>query len=459
MAVPTNADEFYAKRDHRTNAYTGVSPAFAAKTVLVTADEAALRTYTGQLIASLSANLLSRWCRRVRLALPDIDLHPLLGTGSLLARILNQMRDADPFGEFAAVTSAVPSDLRLHIGEQVQPGDIGSAATTVLSCSNWFAAVRRHGDRGFQFSADDLNPIGAACAAVLGGAQAFRDALSLGDLYPAGFIFDGFAGMPAPAVVRRAAFARGLDVGNVLMVGAGAVGSATAFFMDLFGLVAGLTVVDADDLKVENLGRTPLFGTSGCGMKKASALADALMDSSVQVVPVPSWWHELDAQELRSFDLVIPVANEHDVRAHIQHALPPLMIHASTGSNWFVNFGRHIPGRDDCLIERFAGLEAQPQLACGGGSVPTAEGASVDASLPFLSFWAGLLVATDLVRLGVQGYPHTPNFGMYSFRRNRFTPQLLPRLARRDCDCRTKGPVFAKLRSDGRYRSLSSESW
>jgi len=53
-----------------------------------------------------------------------------------------------------------------------------------------------------------------------------------------------------------------------MMVGAGAVGSSAAFFMNVFRLVADLTCADADEVKVENLGRTPAFSASDCGAMK-----------------------------------------------------------------------------------------------------------------------------------------------------------------------------------------------
>ena len=371
--------------------------------------------------------------------------------------VMRQMRAADPFGLFTHAGLNDASDVRLHIGS-VMPVVEDARPTTTVSCSGWFGAVRRPGDGGLPFAADDFNPVGAACAAVLGGAQVFRDALGMDEAFSANFTFDGFAGLPATEIVARPMFTPDFDVGRVMMVGVGAVGSSAAFFMDLFGLVADLTCADADEVKIENLGRTPAFSTSNCGERKVEALADVLTGSSLRITPIPAWWHELASNDLRAFDIVVPVANEHGVRAHIQHALPPLMIHASTGSNWLVNFGRHVPGRDDCLLERFAGFEKPLQLACSEGEVPVAQGQSIDASLPFLSFWAGLLVATDMVRLAVADYPHTGNFGMYSFRK-RFSARLLSRSARDNCDCRRKGPTFARLRGEGRYSGLSPSGW
>lgn len=83
----------------------------------------------------------------------------------------------------------------------------------------------------------------------------------------------------------------------------------------------------------------------------------------------------------------------------------------------------------------------------------------MDAALPFLSFWAGFLVAADLARLGVVGYPQTPNFCSYSFRTNRFTPQLHDEAPRAGCECTGQGPIFSALLGMGHYKSLSPESW
>jgi hypothetical protein len=135
------------------------------------------------------------------------------------------------------------------------------------------------------------------------------------------------------------------------------------------------------------------------------------------------------------------------------------MVHASTGRNWNVNFGRHIPGVDDCLADRFAGFDDTPMFTCASGKVAANQTVSVDASLPFLSFFAGFLIATDLARLGIDGYPHTPNYGNYSFFKNRFTPQLSPDGPRNECICHTQSDGFWRFRKDTRYSYLSPTSW
>lgn len=450
IALPQSPDEFYSARDNRTNMYFGIAPQYTTAKALVTADDGYLSSLAGQVALMVSVNLLSRWCRHVQVEVADVRRFDALGGGNLVAEAMAQARDADPYGTFGFGREC---DLHLHIGNA--PPTTSAKHLTVISSRGWTAAVRRR-PGGLTGGGD--NPVAAAAAAVLGGAQLFRDALGKGDLYPSEFLFDAFLGQPCTAPVDHAAF-QPTELGKVLMVGAGSVGSAAAYFMRLFALLADLTVTDADVVKVENFGRSPLFGVSNLNESKVAAIESALKGTSVTPHVHAAWWHELPGMDLGKFDILLPVANEYDVRWRLQVGVPPLMVHSSTGKNWNVNFGRHIPGRDDCLLDRFAGFDTPAQTACAAGAVTTPSGNRVDAALPFLSFWAGFLMAADLVRLGVAGYPHTPNFGSYSFRRDRFTPQLEDHGPRQGCECVRQGEVFAALRSKGRYRSLSPQTW
>src|SRR5207253_2878618 len=113
-------------------------------------------------------------------------------------------------------------------------------------------------------------------------------------------------------------------------------------------------------------------------------------------------WNEFTSTRPRSewlYDYWLPLANERNVRWQIANAFPPLLIHASTGSSWAVNFGRHIPMQGECLADRFPQQADRAVFQCATGEVKTKTG-TVDAALPFLSCFAGLLVATDIARLG-----------------------------------------------------------
>jgi len=330
-----------------------------------------------------------------------------------------------------------------------------------LSCNGWLAAVRRPCDPGIAVE-ESLNVVGAAFAAVLGAAQIFRDALGKPDLYPPGFSFDAFSAVPCSA--SRSYTDTGLpedrDVGSLLMVGAGSVGSAAAYFLDLFGVTGRLRLIDGDVVKVENFARSPVFGKRNYGHPKALAVANSIEGGGLQVDATNQWWNNFCATAaLEKYDIWIPLANDHDVRWHMQNSVPPIMIHASTGSNWNANFGRHIPGRDDCLADRFADLAPKPVFRCSTGNISSDGEKRVDASLPFLSFFAGALIAADLLKTRLDGYPHTANFANYSFRGPRFTPQMLGAGPRVHCICTTQGDAFWALRGSGRYAYLSPVAW
>src|SRR5258708_30497293 len=220
---PAIAKDFYRRRDHRTNAYNEVHARYADNIVRVTADSEALASLPGQVMFLTSCNLLSRWCRQVAITIDDLALHSRLrGEGWLVSHCIAMMQDADPFGQFM---TDVPDrhDLHIHIGER--PPEI-QARSTVLTCADWLAGVRRPRDAGLRMRPSD-NPIGAAFAAVLGGAQVFRDALDRGELFPAGFTFDAFTGMPAsPDAISARTLPADPMVGRALITGAGSVSSA-----------------------------------------------------------------------------------------------------------------------------------------------------------------------------------------------------------------------------------------
>ena len=207
----------------------------------------------------------------------------------------------------------------------------------------------------------------------------------------------------------------------------------------------------------ENFARLPVFGRGSYGQSKVHALAECFVGSGHSPAPdrrlVAPSRSLADARGIRSLS---PIANEHGIRWELQNRVPPLMVHASTGRSWNVNFARHIPGRDDCLVDRFEGLHEKPTFRCAEGNIVTKGPIGIDAALPFQSFFAGLLVATDLVRLGLPHYPHTRNFAHYSFRANRFVPQLDARGPRTGCIYQDQSELFWRLRAHTRYAWLSA---
>jgi len=453
---PSDAEEFYALRDDRTNRSCG-GRKYQSIACSVHLPSTAASAAVAQVMLLVAANLLSRWCRRVTIVMPTAKIHPALGMGNgdLGALLLAQMRDADPFGEFQIANgNSVSSAVALCIGDSVQ--EKPCPATVFVDASGWFASISTERAIGLPPTAD-CNWLGAIAAACLGVAQVFKLAL---EMPPTLHIRDGVLdlfGLAWSEHSRQARWPASLEIGNLLMVGAGSVGSSAAYCMRLSGLAGGITIVDNDEVKVENFNRSPIFGRRTVGLPKAKAVANFLAGSALSAKAVPRWWDEFLRERGRSsfdFDLWLPLANDRGVRLSMQHNLPPLMIHASTTSNWGVNHGRHIPGHDDCLADRFPADVTSAEMACATGQIETPE-TVVDAALPFASLFAGLLVVADMVRAQLPEYPQVPNFALFDFYGPLDSIHIWDRKPRVGCVCLDQGQsLHERFNGNTRYRQL-----
>jgi hypothetical protein len=453
---PTSAKEFYELRDDRTNRCSP-SRKYQDAVCEVHLSPVAAPTAAAQMMLLVATNILSRWCRKVTIVMPPTDVHPALGMGSgnLGELVVAQMRDADPFGDFqTALRGNVTAQVALYIGGNSQGRP--SSAKVFINASGWLASVSTQQPIGLPTS-EDNNWLGAIAAACLGIAQVFKIAVELPSThYVREGIFDVFR-LDWSQESRQAPWPANLNVGNVLMVGAGSVGSSAAYCMRLSGLTGAISIVDKDIVKIENFNRSPVFGRRTVGLTKADALADFLTESTLSARAIPLWWNEFVRERERSsfdFDVWLPLANEYGVRLAMQHSVPPLMIHASTTLNWGVNHGRHIPGRDDCLADRFPVEVSSDKLMCATGQIEASE-MVMDAALPFASLFAGLLIVADLIRAQLPEYPHVPNFALFDWYGPLDIIQAWDRKPRTGCICREQGQGFhERFNSNTKYRRL-----
>jgi hypothetical protein len=458
---PDTADEFYLLRDDRTNR-AGVGRMYTSRSVSVTADPDLLRTEAGQTLFLGSCNLLSRWCRRVSIHVEDCPgaLGPGMLAASLIDTAVSQMRDADPFGVFAqSGDDPNSSDLRLHVGVQCDDNRI---PTTLISASGWNALVGRPGSVPPAHFGNGTGRIGALFAAGLGAAQVFRDALSIKQATPRAILFDALRMRFVREPKHDFPGPNSADLGELLMIGAGAVAGAAAFCLKMQDSKASVTIVDGDIAKVENFNRSPILGRRQYGLSKAETVAGFFEGSKIRSAAVSSWFDEMELTEpdvLARYDVWLPLANERNVRWLVQNLVPPLMIQASTNGSWGFNFGRHIPGFGDCLADRFAGQAGDEAMRCSEGSVIDLAVGHVDAALPFLSFLAGASIASELERLNMPRYPYCSNFVAFDLSGEEPGSQSFDRRARQQCVCRSQQSLFQRYRSTTKYAHLSANGW
>jgi ThiF family len=344
--------------------------------------------------------------------------------------MLGAMRAADPFGTFT-LADEIPrsADFVLHIGRHLP-----TSAVVVIDAAGWYASC---GGSDLAAAGEGLPSIGAAGAACLGVAEVFRRAVGLRPMEEP-FVLDlhrlapGFEEVAPPP--RE-------DLGRVLLVGAGSVGSAVAYVAACCGFRGDWMVVDHDKVKIENFNRGLLFDRTTYAEPKAAVVADFLGCHRSVAEPFAGTFDEFVCAKglLRWRDSVwVPVANEFGVRRSVQRNLPPVMTHASTSPNWTVNFGRHVPGRDDCLLCRFpVDPIADAALACSTVSLPSSGAIEpVDAALPFASALAGVLIVAELARLAATTkQPTAPNYVLFDLYQPGFALWTAQRRPLETCDC------------------------
>jgi hypothetical protein len=337
--------------------------------------------------------------------------------------------------------------LELHIGF-LHSGS--NAEHLFIDSAGWLAAI----GAPVGASGELANPFGALAAGCLGVAELFKRAVNSRYIFEP-YYFDVFSLKTSSVRLEPVGFPGDLAVGKTLMIGAGSVASAFAYCARILRFSCDLTAIDHDIVKILNFNRSPIFGKSTFELPKPSAIEAFLDGSGINVRPYSKDFSAF----LKEFpgvahqhDIWLPLANEFNVRWIIQNNFPPLMVHGSTSSNWAVNFGRHIPGIGDCLVDRYP-VETAP-VACSKGAIAV-DSRPVDAALPFLSFFAGLLIAADLVRLKMPGYPHVPNFAQFGFS-DRFISQAFNREGAANCICRQQTQaVWEKVNGSRGYAHLN----
>jgi hypothetical protein len=208
------------------------------------------------------------------------------------------------------------------------------------------------------------------------------------------------------------------NVGSIWSVGTGSVGTAVLYFLTLVTNRFSSALFDMDFVKIHNLDRSPIFVASDVDEvnRKSKVAATEGYLRSVGVRNVAQEQKPLDQSSLwfdrraGTPDLLVSAANERNVRYIIEQSSPPLQIYGTTGANWEASVIRHIPLVDPCSCCLFPSDIPQAATTCSTETVVRPDtGDAVDASLPFLSFAAGLMAAAEILKARLPGYPFSAN--------------------------------------------------
>ncbi|OGL15858.1 MAG: hypothetical protein A3F92_09440 [Candidatus Rokubacteria bacterium RIFCSPLOWO2_12_FULL_71_22] len=343
---------------------------------------------TGHLLTVALVNQLARAHRRIAV-IGDLD-RPLrcadhFGFGTLEAATIGLARAINPFID--ATTSRRGPD-----GEPLLTIGVAADADIRLGCNGWRAFI---GD-GVNVDPRPTSGLGAALASCLGAAAAFHRLIGRDEM-PTGSFSLWEHGRPSTADGPE--LLGPVNVGRVLQVGVGAVGCALDYWLGFFSFIGKWVIVDGDFIEVSNLNRQLLFLASDAGFpdcRRANKVETAVRRLDGCASASPRWYGDDETVVGATYDLVLPLANERGVRPALQSRAQTILLHATTTPNWKAIAHRHVAGHDDCIVCRLPEEEAAV-FTCS--TAPVGIERPMDASLPFLSAIAGLLLLGDLVRL------------------------------------------------------------
>jgi ThiF family len=269
------------------------------------------------------------------------------------------------------------------------------------------------------------------------------------------FRFD-FAGLTSTHITNFP-FPSTIDIGKTLMFGSGAVGSNILYFMSFFKWHGSIYINDFDMVKILNLNRSLLQMKDDVGTNKALCGAQYLSRLGFNATALTGSHKDFFADREMSADLIVPTANEENIRWDLANNYPPLMIYGTTDSNWGAYLGRHIPLLEECLACRFPNQVTEEHMACAKTQLSRNNSNEPDAALPFLSALAALLAVAEIVKLQLPGYPFhggRMNINLSGQPQSQQPYRALPKRLCGACMSR-RSEVFYALRGHHRWSRLS----
>ncbi|MBZ5505816.1 MAG: ThiF family adenylyltransferase [Acidobacteriia bacterium] len=424
----TDATAFYAERDHRTQLEVNGLHRYVSMPVEIWVDRSLANDITIQRITLVAANLTARWSRNVRVVVPDVALaEPLQihGDKTLASRIKREMLEADPFGNFTITHTLEfdPASIRLYVGSCKSQAFMVTANDYLVDAAGWTALGRRGTIEDTYQRSSSTAPV-AALAGAIGAADLFKRAIGQGVEHWLGDVnWCMWHNVMESAVSRCGAPAYGSSVaelGELLVAGVGAVGSAFLFILSLMPIRGRITAFDRDFVDASNLNRSPLFTATDAAVSRAKSevALDLLRRCGIEGKAVQGTWTAFgELLGRKNFDLWVSLTNEDGAWADVPFQLPPVVLHGTTTSGWGIGFGRHVPRVEDCTLCRLPRPRAEFRGPCAEGDIAPPENSQpIRASLPFLSTVSASLIAAEVLKLEFPEIISLPNAVYADFR-------------------------------------------
>ncbi|MBI4744219.1 MAG: ThiF family adenylyltransferase [Actinobacteria bacterium] len=440
---PIVQNEWYAQRDDRTVRVPEAINFHQYKLYVIIGND--LNSVVSQVMAATALNILARWCRILRVEIPP-DIISLLNIKpgySFIDVVAEIMYDADPYGQFTFGPVDEKDGVEILI--------IGKTSKKIqrpcywINAAGWLAGVG-YGTPTAEMDEKDPNIIGPAFAACLGNAEIFKQAIGLKkpeefsiyySLYDYSLSFE-------PSSLQNPTLLEQFDLGRIHQVGCGAVGSAFDFFLSLTNWKGLVDLIDYDIVNFTNCNRSLIFSAWDAveHQKKVNICKRNLeINKGISVLPYDGSYSDFIENQgyLQNCpDLILCLANDQNVWATIQNNFPPIVIHATTTINWGLNFGRHVPKKEWCIMCRFSKEIKDTFIPpCSEGMINNeTQEEPIYGVLPFLSPASAIILLAELAKIG-RGTPLAKdNFIQFSMKgkANKFISSR--RSPDKDCICK-----------------------
>jgi len=354
-----------------------------------------LSSHSGQTALITFVTLVARMGIQVDLAIPNIasvgQQYPVLG-GTLVDGLLDLGRDLVP-GSYITAGDQIPCDITIAVGNSpVTSAADGSLPGWRLVGHEWYGELTRLDCTGSDWAHEW--PLGAMISAALAATEVYKAAvrkLPLKDEIQVRLV--------EPAQKARVDFGVGAyllssrcRVGKLDIISAGAITQAFLYtLLRLPNIRGSIRVFERERADLTNLNRYMLMRRSHVGWLKTEILRAAL-PRNFSLLTVPERFHPSTVEQYLPMAPNVVVGVDHIASRWLAQQYTHGRVAIGATSHFFSQTSSHEDGQ-----------------ACGGCLHPRDEDddGSPLPTISFVSFWAGLALASRLVCQSI-GKPYGP---------------------------------------------------
>jgi len=458
--------KLYNERNDRINRLLGFNLDSSVKRIGVVITKDADFSYSDQVMAIMTLNILARWCQKIVIDVDESIVCKINGCGNLTLKSYFQekLQRIDSFGEFEFNNCQNWNcDIILMIGNN---SVLTQNCYWVNSCG-WLAGHGFGIPQTVDKTQKDDNIVGAAYAACLANAMVFNDYIdsSVSTPFKKWYSLFDFTSSSAPNYANNQKLPHEINFGKIWQIGCGAVGSSFDSLLSFAKVSGEILLIDFDIVTTPNISSSILFEENHAtnSIKKIDVAESCIRNNqNFSIGKFDGDYGEFissGGQEVGYPDLILCFANERNIWSTIQNNYPPLVLHATTTENWGINFGRHLPNTEWCIVCRFGQQIYSTTPVCSGSTFKISESNEEKFGvLPFLSPAAAVITLSEIIKLNLgDNKCSRENFLQFSFKDfQNSTFQRIFRSANPDCPvCSSQSDkVYALYLDKSKYSKL-----